>query len=695
MGAGANVETVASLDELPAGTLHADIIVVHHERDLAAIVAAAGARAPLSTAIVAVIAKSSLEDVVIALKAGRVSSVMVADHFSSGQLAGVAARLLFGDVFGIEKVVPWGVKVYSILVGDYQEKSVAIAAVSDFAASMGVRRKYRESIDQCLDEMLMNALYDAPVDSAGKQTMAEIPTKTRISLRMEQKAVVQYACDGNFFALSVRDSFGTLKGDTVVKYLDKCLHSAEQIDRKVGGAGLGLYIICNAATEFMVNLHPGLATEATCLFDLTAAMVQLEQFGIFEEKIDASARLFGGAPSRMVTAPAVVGVASSPRGVTALLAAAVALLLALIAVVAWPRLRPTPHGSVSVATDPPGATVEVDGITKGTTGAQPIVVANLEVGQKYKLTARKPGYESAVELISPARGNQTTTVNLTLRALAASLVVQSVPSGATLLVDGKDMGITPVTLATLTPGSDHQGELRKIGYQDQLRTLHIPDPGQAADVQVALSLAPDVSSVSITSDPPGAEITQNGELLVGEKTPLGGHIVAGGRSYVFGLRLAGYMPESRTVTIQPGAPPQPIDVKLRAGGMLSVETNLPDAKLTVLGAGATPCVKTVAGFDCPLPNGSYKLKLVSPGLPVTDTPAADMAGADTKKRVEFGYVTTPEDVTIKLGGAPPNTIHKLALTEGDHQVTVVDKTGAELKKAVHIVAGKTLTLDAK
>ena len=45
----------------------------------------------------------------------------------------------------------------------------------EFAELMGVRRKYRESIEQCLDEMLMNALYDAPVDEQGKPDLLRDP----------------------------------------------------------------------------------------------------------------------------------------------------------------------------------------------------------------------------------------------------------------------------------------------------------------------------------------------------------------------------------------------------------------------------------------------------------------------------------------------------------------------------------------
>src|SRR5262249_13204359 len=226
------------------------------------------------------------------MKDPRVSNVLVAeDAIESSRLSNVATKLLFGDVFGLEKFLSWGVRVYSMLVGDYQEKSIAIAAISDFAAAMGVRRKYRESIEQAIDELLMNALYDAPVDQSGKQVFADVPTKTRISLRMEQKAVIQYACDGDRFAVSVRDSFGMLTKEIVLKFIEKCIRSSQQIDRKAGGAGLGLYLVANSSSQFHVHLYPGVATEAIVVFDLTAPKVQLKNFGVYKEKIDVAGRL--------------------------------------------------------------------------------------------------------------------------------------------------------------------------------------------------------------------------------------------------------------------------------------------------------------------------------------------------------------------------------------------------------------------
>src|SRR5262245_11905716 len=145
----------------------------------------------------------------------------------------------------------------------------------------------------------MHAVYDAPVDQQGKPIFSEIPTKTRISLRVEQKVVVQFACDGKQFVVSVRDAFGTLERSTVLRYLYKCLHAEQQIDRKVGGAGLGLYLMVNSATTVYFNVLPGVATEATCVFDLESPKLQLERFGFFTEKIDAGGRLASGPARRL------------------------------------------------------------------------------------------------------------------------------------------------------------------------------------------------------------------------------------------------------------------------------------------------------------------------------------------------------------------------------------------------------------
>src|SRR5204863_5853976 len=119
---------------------------------------------------------------------------------------------------------------------------------ADLIEQVGAARRFLAPIELCVDEMLMNALYDAPVDARGEHIFAGIPASARVKQRTEHSVSVQYACDGRRFAVAVCDAFGTLDRQIVLRHLHKGLHAEQQVDRKIGGAGLGLYLIATSAT---------------------------------------------------------------------------------------------------------------------------------------------------------------------------------------------------------------------------------------------------------------------------------------------------------------------------------------------------------------------------------------------------------------------------------------------------------------
>ena len=693
MAAGGSTEVRGAPAELPAGEIKADLVVIHVTSEAErAWIDEVGKRAVKQASLMAIVPKSSLETVVDVARGTRVNAVMVADQLDSSHLSAVATRLMYGDVFGLEKVVPWGVRVYSHLVGDYQEKSVTISGVSDYAASIGVRRKYREPIEQCLDEMLMNALYDAPVDAEGKQLFADVPTKTRISLRMEQKAVVQYACDGTRFWLSVRDSFGALDPNTVVEYLHKCLHAAQQIDRKAGGAGLGLYIIANASTQFFVNVYPGLATEVVVTFDLTAAKVQLKEFGLFHEKIDSSGRLVAG-PSQLVRGttgkmPVVQQPAApaSSKGVIAALGAAILLLLALVAIVAWPRFSTDPAGAVAIVTMPPGATVEVEGKSVGTTADGPLVVDDLKAGQAYKVTATLDGHRPA-EGIVVAEKNGQARVTLNLTALAPTVVFETEPSGAVVSIDGRDLGTTPFSTTELPSTADSMAEVtfKKPGYQPLTRSVRLPEPGRQATIFMPLTVVGDFGTVDLASKPSGARIAHNGSLLP-SPTPVENLLVEGGKTHTFTFSRPGFRPVTREVQAESGKEAPPIEVELTPGGSLSLDSNIPNLKVTVA---KSRCKNEDLPASCALPNGKHRVSIQGNNPWLRDQFTVTVKGNDVTRELAYGVVeAASDDLMLKVKGMPRGR-PRLALPEGNHEVTVTDPaSGDSATRKVKVAPGR-------
>ena len=114
-----------------------------------------------------------------------------------------------------------------------------------------------------------------------------------------------------------------------------------------------------------------------------------------------------------------------------------------------------------VRSTPGGATVTVDGVARGTT---PLVLRDLPIGVR-SVTITRRGYAPAERSISLSGDRPSRSIQVTLAPIAGtaaparpapatsgSLVVESRPSGATVTLDGKPAGATPLTIASVAPG---------------------------------------------------------------------------------------------------------------------------------------------------------------------------------------------------------------------------------------------------
>ncbi|HEY5948538.1 MAG TPA: PEGA domain-containing protein [Kofleriaceae bacterium] len=687
--AGGAVDLHVRLDDLAKGEISAALVVLHLEGELATAAAEVLPRLAGEGKVIAILPKSNLAAVVdIMQSSDRIAGILMQENFDSRQLSAMATRVIAGDIFGLEKMITWGTVIHSQLVGDYQEKSLCIAQISEFAEHMGVRRKYREAIDQCMDEMLMNALYDAPVDEQGKPLFQEIPTKTRISLRVEQKVVVQYACDGKQFAISVRDAFGTLERNTVLRYLYKCLHSEQQIDRKVGGAGLGLYLMVNSATTVYFNVLPGVATEALCVFDLETPKLQLEKFGFFNEKIDAGGRLAAGASRRLPTTGHPVErrrnpppAPAAPRGLIGALSLAIVAVLALVGIAAWPRLFPgTQTAKVTFTTIPKGATIEIEGRNEGT-ATDGTLVRDLEIGRAYPVVAKLDGYEPKTSVVQPQKGGSH--VAFELQARTATVHLDTQPTGATVEIDGKSLGQTPLTITTLAPSASVQYVIKKTGYHAATGTLDVPGPGKEKEMVLPLAVSDELARIKLVSDPLGAQVYQNGQLLAGVQTPAE-VLVEAGKTQRFMLTLPGHVP----ALIDPFTPARgAVGVvktgKLVPGVSVRLEANN-DGRFTIIGA---PHCRDLAppSAECVLAAGTYTVELNAP--PTKFSHEITVTNKSMTDKFDLGFVEAAEGKHLMVGG---KSIKKALFEAGPRVVTIADEAGTRTVQ-VRVKPGATVT----
>jgi hypothetical protein len=199
----------------------------------------------------------------------RVVSVMgYGARFDDDEFIASATKALRGNVFGLNKYFPWGVTTYSIVVKNYEQKNRAIDVLLHYATLAGVRGQVRERIQTVADELMMNALYHAPVDADGNEKYADRPIKELAKLEEVAPIEVQYGSSGRYFGVSVRDGGGSLSRQRAMQYLLRAKSGTTEIEKKVGGAGLGLVSVLRSVSKLVFNLDPGQSTEVIGLFDM-------------------------------------------------------------------------------------------------------------------------------------------------------------------------------------------------------------------------------------------------------------------------------------------------------------------------------------------------------------------------------------------------------------------------------------------
>ena len=178
-------------------------------------------------------------------------------------------KMLRTDVFGIDKYFPADAARRTIVVKKSAEREALLGVAREFALASGAQGRFADLLCNACDELLTNALYNAPVDRLGKPRFAHLSRTNAVELDPGEEVTVTLAADAREMGISVLDPFGSLKVPTITQYLAKCLRrGSDLVDEKEGGAGLGLFYVFEAVSHFVVNLQAGARTEMIGILDL-------------------------------------------------------------------------------------------------------------------------------------------------------------------------------------------------------------------------------------------------------------------------------------------------------------------------------------------------------------------------------------------------------------------------------------------
>ncbi len=201
------------------------------------------------------------------------------------ELVVTVQKLLRGDVFGIDKYLGWGATGGATEIVSTDDRLRALGELGRLIDKMQLGRRQQAAVMLAADELVLNAVHNAAIDDDGVRYLRDLPRDISRELVGRERPRLAWGCDGRWFAISVRDSYGSAEPLTLARYVAKSLVQSGQVRYEGAGAGIGLAMTYASVTQLVFNIDPGRATETIALIDVrpwpAASLPTLASFHLF------------------------------------------------------------------------------------------------------------------------------------------------------------------------------------------------------------------------------------------------------------------------------------------------------------------------------------------------------------------------------------------------------------------------------
>lgn len=225
------LDRLAELEKVPAGLTVIGIV----DGGLDAIVRAIGAHPTLSHVI---------------------STAMLATPLARPHLEHLRARIAEGPE---HPFVSGDSEARVALLTSSARRESRFERVREFFGSHGVSERATTLLVDVAEELVTNALYDAPVEAG--YFPSTVPRTEGVELPAEHACEITYGVVGTSALLRIRDPFGALTRRRMMGVLERCNKSGVALDESRGGAGLGLWRVFSTASRLAITVIPGRLTD--------------------------------------------------------------------------------------------------------------------------------------------------------------------------------------------------------------------------------------------------------------------------------------------------------------------------------------------------------------------------------------------------------------------------------------------------
>jgi len=179
------------------------------------------------------------------------------------ELTITAQKLIRGDLFGAEKYLLWGAQLHEATVVRASQRAELVGRISEHVRAVGQSARVASMAMLVTDELISNAVHNAPVDGSGEHYRKDLARDIEIELDAKHQVRLRWGFDARYVAIEVTDPWGSLDRDTILASLAR-----NDVRDSGGGAGMGIALAYRSCDHLVFNLAPGKRTEIIALIDV-------------------------------------------------------------------------------------------------------------------------------------------------------------------------------------------------------------------------------------------------------------------------------------------------------------------------------------------------------------------------------------------------------------------------------------------
>jgi hypothetical protein len=196
-------------------------------------------------------------------------------HYGNPEASGVhygrlVKAAVSGRAFGLGTLLKPGAKIQVVKLQLSSQKQDAVEAIKNYLLALKFQSRMATVIANGVDEIIMNAMFDAPTDDVGRP-LYTLTSRSTV-LKLEGKAAVEMhvGFDGECVAITAVDLYGSLDKVKLLSHISKIYTEEEyKVKTSVAGAGIGLATVFRSGGSFFFASESRSRTEVTVFFRRT------------------------------------------------------------------------------------------------------------------------------------------------------------------------------------------------------------------------------------------------------------------------------------------------------------------------------------------------------------------------------------------------------------------------------------------